>query len=135
MGIGRLVVCYNAGCAKQAYSGKNPRSCMSYESPDPKKLKKAEKKLAKMKKNSNESGNESSSSKPPSLLKHTTPNAKIRKQLSFELDSNRTYDIKAENTAPAGAKTTCKAKEGKTPAGMSVEEADAILKTMTPDPS
>lgn len=133
VGIGRLVVSTTPVAPTKRIRAKTPDPTCRTKSPDPKKLRKAEKKLAKLKKGSNDSGTESSSSKPPSLLKEqTTPAAKVRKQLSFELDTNQIHSIKAEN--PAGARTL-KTKGGNAPAGMSLQDADNILKTMTPDPS
>lgn len=106
---------------KRRLTGKSADPTLRSKSPDPKKLKRAEKLLKKKK--------ESAGQRP--LLKDgtETPKGRVRRSLSFELDKSQTFQIDAENPAPR--KSTVKAARASSePARMSVTEADKILESM-----
>ena len=104
---------------KRRLKGKSADTTLRSKSPDPKKLKRAEKILKKKK--------ESAGQRP--LLKDGTETPKrVRRALSFELDKSQTFQIDAENPAPR--KSVKAARASSEPARMSVTEADKILESM-----
>ena len=105
---------------KRRLTGKSAEPTLRSKSPDPKKLKRAEKILKKKK--------ESAGQRP--LLKDgtETPKGRVRRSLSFELDKSQTFQIDAENPAPR--KSVKAARASSEPARMSVTEADKILESM-----
>ena len=110
---------------------KTPDPSLQTKSLNPKKLKRAKKKLLQNQKDQRDGSSAStpaSASAPREGL--VTLKGKIRKALSFEMKKNEVFDIQAENEAPGPAKKGLASV--KQPA-MSVNEADEILKTMHTD--
>lgn len=112
--------------------GKTPDPDLHTKSPNPKKLKRAEKKLLKKQQEQRDGSSASTPAGSGSASTEglVTPQGKLRKKLSFEVKNNEVFDIQAENKAPCPEKKRLAV--AKTPA-MSINEADEILKTMHTD--